>query len=61
MRIDRLHTLDAMHGVALFPILVTFVECNAIRKILDRATVEIDFEFIHAFRMIDRHRNGAED
>jgi hypothetical protein len=61
MRINGGRTCDATYDVALFPVLVTFVECKAVGDILDRITVEIGFELIHAFRMVARRRDGAEN
>ncbi len=52
---------DAAHDVTLIAGLVALAEGEAISDVFDGIAVEIDFEFIHAFRVITRRRNGAED
>jgi hypothetical protein len=60
MRIGGICTPDAAYDVALPPMPVTFVECEAVGDILNCIPVEIDFELIHALRMPAGYRDRAE-
>jgi hypothetical protein len=42
-------------------VLIAFFKFEAICDLLDRITVEINFEFVHPFRMVAGRRDGSED
>ena len=60
-RLNRVGTRDTPHGVVLLALLVAFVERQAVGNILNRIAVQIHFEFVHPFRVVARHRDGAKN
>ncbi len=56
-RIDRFGAGNAAEDEELLSSRVGLIESNAVSELLDGISVEIDFEFIHPFRMVTRAGN----
>ena len=60
MRIDSFRPANAAHGIALLHLLVALVEREPVRDLFNCIAVEINFEFVHTFRMVARGLGVSE-
>jgi hypothetical protein len=60
VRIDCVYPSNAPNGIALLPVVVTLIEREAVGHLFNSIAVEIDFEFVHALRMVAGNCGLAE-
>jgi hypothetical protein len=59
IRIDGPSTPDTPEDEALPTLAIALIKGNAVGHILDGVAIEVDLEFVHAFRMVARRRDGT--
>ena len=61
MRVCRVSPCDTTQDEALLGGSVPVIEGDPVGHVLDGVPIEVDLELVHAFRVIARGRNLAED